>query len=263
MYCESCGELIPDDSSFCEFCGSPVKEVADEAVNEQIHIKKEKSVKNVEGFKENGYGSDSKPKAKIRILPIILIAVIALGGYAAVKMLGGDSGIPKISEIPGIILGKEDWKEPERSDFSWYVRASFDEMPAGGRSLVYKEIFGKWKVMAVNHVTEPEETFFSTVVLKEDSIKTEDGMTFNTAVEFTHHYVEFDGEKSRFEGDEGKDLLYANFENEYLSLALGDDRVAEIIFWEYDGKEYGQSHIYSDWDKDGMADLVNVLLFVR
>lgn len=117
--------------------------------------------------------------------------------------------------------------------------------------------------MAVNYVTEPEEIFFSTVVLKENSTKTDEGKTLNTAVEFTHHYVEFDGEKSEFEGDEGKDLLYANFENEYLSMALGDDRVAEIIFWEYDGKEYGQSHIYLDWDKDGIANLENVLLFAR
>lgn len=179
------------------------------------------------------------------------------------KTLGGDIGIPKIAEIPGIILDEEDWKEPERSDFSWYVRVSYDEMPVGGKALAYKDILGKWKVMAVNYVTEPEEIFFSTVVLKENSTKTDEGKTLNTAVEFTHHYVEFDGEKSEFEGDEGKDLLYANFENEYLSMALGDDRVAEIIFWEYDGKEYGQSHIYLDWDKDGIANLENVLLFAR
>ena len=42
MYCESCGEQIPDDSNFCESCGSPVKEVADKVVKEQINIEKER-----------------------------------------------------------------------------------------------------------------------------------------------------------------------------------------------------------------------------
>lgn len=26
MYCVSCGEQIPDDSRFCEFCGNPVED---------------------------------------------------------------------------------------------------------------------------------------------------------------------------------------------------------------------------------------------
>ncbi|MBP1920675.1 zinc ribbon domain-containing protein [Youngiibacter multivorans] len=300
MYCESCGKQIPDDSRFCEFCGNPVKddsnqglyndsnlglyndadlgpgndasegpskdviEEAKEEVNEgyKSSKKKDRTIKEVRKTSDSGYGSYSKPRARIRVLPIILVVLIAACGYAAVKALGGD-GIPRISDIPGIILGKDaSDKEITREDFSWYVAASYDEVPEGGAALAYKDILGQWKVMAVNYVSEPEETFFSTAVLKENSLKDE-GKTLNTAVEFTHHYVEFDGEKSEFEGDEAKDLLYANFEDGYLSLALGDDRLAEIIFWEKDGKEYGQSHIYSDWDKDGIADLINVLLFVR
>lgn len=76
MYCELCGEQIPGDSIFCEFCGSPVKEVVDEAVNEPINIEKEKTVKNVEVFKKYGYDSDSKPKAQIRIQTGIKMALL-------------------------------------------------------------------------------------------------------------------------------------------------------------------------------------------
>jgi hypothetical protein len=293
MYCESCGKQIPDDSRFCEFCGNPVKEDSNqglyndrdegtgnegdegpsndviEEANEEVNEgyksskKKDRTIKEVRKTSDSGYGSYSKPRARIRVLPIILVVLIAAGGYAAVKALGGD-GIPRISDIPNIILGKDaSDKEITREDFSWYVAASYDEVPQGGASLAYKDILGQWKVMAVNYVSEPEETFFSTAVIKENSSVTDEGKTLDIAVEFTHHYVEFDGEKSEFEGDEASDLLYANFEDGYLSMALGDDRLAEIIFWKKDGREYGQSHIYSDWDKDGIADLVNVLLFVR
>lgn len=275
MYCESCGKQIPDDSRFCEFCGSPVKDgsnegsyddsdegmvsYAAEEVNEDLNEKNKASKKRDRKIGESGYGSYGKQRSRIRVLPVILVAVIAAGGYWAVRTFGGDIGIP---DIPGIILGKEDGgKEISKDDFSWYVAASYDEVPQGGEALSYKDILGQWKVMAVNHVSEPHETFFSTAVIRENTSK--DEKTLDTAVEFTHHYVEFDGEKSEFEGDDAKDLLYANFEDGYLSMALGDDRLAEIIFWEKDGKEYGQSHIYSDWDKDGIADLVNVLLFVR
>ena len=45
MYCELCSEHILGDSSFREFCGSPVKEMLDESVNEPINIEKEKTVK--------------------------------------------------------------------------------------------------------------------------------------------------------------------------------------------------------------------------
>ena len=267
MYCESCGKQIPDDSRFCEFCGSPVKaetyedldEVAGKETGKEGNIASDKRKKG-----DSGYGSYSKPRARIRILPLVLVAVIAAGGYMAVKALGGDGGIPRVSDIPGLILGKGNADmEIGRDDFSWYVAASYDEVPQGGDVLEYKDILGEWKVMAVNYVSEPEETFFSTAVIKENSSVTDEGKTLDTAVEFTHHYVEFDGEKSEFEGDEASDLLYAAFEDGYLSMALGDDRLAEIIFWKKDGREYGQSHIYSDWDKDGIADLVNVILFTR
>lgn len=271
MYCESCGKQIPDDSRFCEFCGNPVKDgsnegsyddsvegmvsYAAEEVNEDLNGKNKASKR-----RGSGYGSYGRKRARIRVLPVILTALIAAGGYWAVKSFGGDIGIP---DIPGIILGKEDGgREISKDDFSWYIPASYDEVPQGGTALPYKDILGEWKGMAVNHVSEPEETFFSTAVIKENSSAGE-GKTLDTAVEFTHHYVEFDGEKSEFEGDDARDLLHANFEDGYLSMALGDDRLAEVIFWEKDGKEYGQSHIYSDWDKDGIADLVNVLLFVR
>jgi hypothetical protein len=112
--------------------------------------------------------------------------------------------------------------------------------------------------MVVNYVSEPEETYFSTVELKE--ISSSDN---NTSVDFTHHFVEYDGQKYPFEGDEAKDLLYGKYMDGYLSLVLGDDKTAEIIFWSKDGKEYGQSHIYSDWDNDGIADLTTVVLFMR
>lgn len=147
--------------------------------------------------------------------------------------------------------------EPVREDFNWYVPMSYDEVPQGGTPLAYEDILGAWKLMVVNYQAILEETYFSTVVLSEHNTE------FNTAVTFTHHTIEYDGETYPFKEDEAKDLLYANFINGQLVLALADDRIAEIIFWKKDGQEFGQSHIYFDWDNDGIADLVNVLLFTR
>lgn len=260
MYCVSCGEQIPDDSRFCEFCGNPVEddsmpvpnEVKIEESRDQTSSVKTNSAINENNNREiknkevNNVRSYDKPRSKIRILPFILITVLLVGGFLVVKALGGDQS----SNISDNSITRE--------DFSWYVPASYDDVPEGGVPLAYKDILGSWKVMTVNYVSEPEETFFSTLTLKEYASADQ-----NTAVEFLHHYVEYDGETYEFEGDEAKDLLYANFDDGFLHLALGDDRLALIQFWEKDGKKYGQSHIYSDWDNDGMADLVNVMLFTR
>ena len=263
MYCVSCGEQIPDDSRFCEFCGNPIEddptpvpfeEKVEESREEQTTSMKTNSEtkeymnREVKGKGVKDARSYDKPRSKIRIFPFILIAILLVGGYLVVKALSGDQG-SNISDLPGTIIGKdEEDNSVTREDFSWYVPASYDEVPEGGVPLAQEDILGAWKVMTVNYVSEPEEAFFSTLTLKNNT-----STDLNTAVEFLHHYVEYDA----------RDLLYADFEDGILYLALGDDRLAMILFWEKGGKEYGQSHIYSDWDNDGMADLVNVMLFVR
>ena len=259
MYCGSCGKPTPDDSRFCEFCGSPMQEKSADA--DELNDRSDAAEQRAYDGEQN---ARQKPRARIKILPILLVAAIAVGGIMAVNSLKGEEGILEISDIPSMIRGKTvSEKDITEDDFSWYVPASYDEVPKGGKTLPYKDILGVWKVMAVNHVSEPEETFFSTVTIKENSSAAEKGKNLNTAVEFTHHFVEFNGEKSALKGDEAKDLLYANYEDEVLIMALGDDRLAEIIFWENNKKQYGQSHVYADWDNDGIGDLVNVLLFIR
>ncbi len=254
MYCEKCGQQIPDDSKFCEFCGAPVKVEVKPKVTEPVLPIKETVIKKVKP--KQTIKKTAKPKLKSKLIPIILVTLIAVGGYFALNYLGMDEWLAK---LPDWITGKRDTTiEPTREDFSWYVPMSYDEVPQGGFELMYKDILGEWKVMVVNYVSDPEETYFSTVGLKEISSSGN-----NTSLEFTHHYIEYDGEKYPFEGDEAKDLLYGNYSDGYLTFALGDEEVAEIIFWSKDNHEYGQSHIYSDWDKDGLADLVKVLLFTR
>jgi hypothetical protein len=248
MHCESCGKQIPDDSKFCEFCGTAVKAkaVVKPSIQEE-HV--EKSVRKP---------AKTKPKSKLKLFPILLIAILGVGVYFAVNTLGTDDLISKLANLPNIIFGRDRvLGEPVREDFDWYVPMSYDDIPQGGTALDYNDILGAWKLMVINGQAIPEETFFSTAVLSEYASE------FNTKVELTHHFVEYDGEHYPFEGDEAKDLLYANYSNRYLTLALSDDRIAEIIFWKKDGHEYGQSHIYSDWDNDGIEDLVNVVLFTR
>ena len=253
MYCEACGKKIPEDSKFCEFCGHPVKTEVKPTVEPKLPVE-EPAV-----AKPNVTQPIKKPKtkSKSKLMPIILIALLVAGGYFAMSFLGMDDLLAKITDLPGLIFGN-DSKEPTREDFSWYVPMSYDVVPQDGVELSYKDILGKWKVMVVNYVSEPEETYFSTVVLKETSSSDN-----NTSADFTHHYVEYDGQKYPFEGVEAKDLLYGNYADSYLRLVLGDDNIAEIIFWSKDGKEYGQSHIFSDWDNDGIADLATVVLFMR
>lgn len=252
MHCESCGKQIPDDSKFCEFCGTPVKE----KTNVKPVVQEKQVEKPVRKPAKPNSIKETKPKSKFKIFPILLIAIIGAGVYFAVSMLGTDDLIAKLTNLPNMIFGKE-LKEPVRADFDWYVPMSYDLVPEDGEALDDKDILGAWKLMVINYQAIPEETFFSTAVLSEASTES------NFEVDLTHHYVEYDGEQYPFEGDASKDLLYANYKDGYLLLALSDDRIAEIIFWKKDGQEYGQSHIYSDWDNDGIADLVNVLLFTR
>lgn len=253
MYCEKCGKEIPDDSKFCEFCGTPVKVVEKAKGTEPVLPKKEvvnKKPKDIQTVKKV-----KKPKSKF-LFVILFIALIAIGGYFALSFLGMEDLLTK---IPNLILGKNDsMAEPTRSDFSWYVPMSYDEIPQDGIELMLEDIQGEWKVMAINYLSTPEETYFSTVELSENA-----SSEFNITVDFTHYYVEYDGEKYPFEEEDAKERLYANFNNSYLTLALGDDKIAEIIFWSANGQEYGQSHIYSDWDNDGFDDLTTVVLFTR
>ena len=254
MHCESCGKQIPDDSKFCEFCGTAVKAKAIvkpiiEAKQAEKHVRKPAKPTPIK---------ETQSKSKFKLFPILLIALIGAGVYFAVSMLGTENLFSKITDLPNTLFGKDkELGEPAREDFDWYVPMSYDEVPQGGTALDYDDILGTWKFMVVNYQSIPEETYFSTAVLSEHNSE------FNTAVDLTHHFVEYDGEQYPFEGDEAIDLLYANYSDGYLVLALSDDRIAEIIFWKKDGREYGQGHIYSDWDNDGIADLVNVLLFTR
>lgn len=250
MYCEACGKKIPEDSKFCEFCGHPVKGEVKSKVEPRLPVEEPEVVKPKVAQRQ-------KAKSKSKLMPIILIALIVVGGYFAISFLGMDDLLTKITDLPSLIFGKNS-NEPIREDFSWYVPMSFDIVPQDGVELSYKDILGQWKVMVVNYVSEPEETYFSSVELKEIS-----SSESNTSVDFTHYYVEYDGEKYPFEGDEAKDLLYGKYMDDYLRLVLGDDKTAEIIFWSKNGMEYGQSHIYSDWDNDGVEDLTTLVLFTR
>lgn len=253
MYCEKCGKEIPDDSKFCEFCGTPVKVIEKPRVTEPVLPKDESVVKKAKVIQE--VKKTKKPKSKF-LFVILFIALIAVGGYFTLSFLGMEDLLTK---IPNLILGKNDsMDEPTRSDFSWYVPMSYDEIPQDGIELMIEDIQGEWKVMVVNYLSVPEETYFSTVELSENT-----SLEFNITVDFTHHYIKYDGEKYPFEEIDAKERLYANFNNGYLTLALGDDKIAEVIFWRANGQEYGQSHIYSDWDNDGFDDLTTVILFTR
>lgn len=254
MYCEKCGQQIPDDSKFCEFCGAPIRGIEKSKVVEpDLPIEEPivKKVKPIQTIKE------PKPKPKSKLLFIIMLLIlVGVGGYFVLNFLGmGDL----ITNLPNLILGKSDASEvPTRDDFNWYVPMSYDEVPTDGTQLMYEDILGEWKIMVVNYISVPEETYFSTVDLKENA-----SSEFNTTLDFTHHYIEYDGEEYPFEGEDAKDLLYGYFGDGYLTLPLGDDKIAWVIFWAKDGHEYGQSHIYSDWDNDGIADLTTAVLFTR
>lgn len=251
MYCESCGKQIPDDSRFCEFCGTAIKVKSDV----KPVVEKKVSKPELKPTKSKPI-QVTKPKSKFKLFPILLVAIIGAGVYFGISMLGTDDLFSKLTDLPNSLFGKE-ISEPVREDFEWYVPMSYDEIPQGGSALNYDDILGAWKLMVINTQSIPEESYFSTAVLSEQASE------LNTAVNLTHHFVEYDGEQYPFEGEEAKDLLYANYTDGLLILPLSDDRIAEVIFWKKDGQEYGQSHIYADWDNDGIADLVNVLLFTR
>ena len=242
MHCEECGKQIPDDSKFCEFCGHPISLKTES----REPIKPEKKIQTEH---------PKKKKSRPFFMPIIVIAILGLATYFAFTFLNVGDIIRNLSDT---LFSKNGSSEISRNDFDWYNPSSFDEVPQGATSLDFDEIQGDWKLMVINYVSDPEETYFSTVVLSPSESSTD-----NISIDFTHHFVEYDGERYDYTEEESKDLLYANFSDGILTLQLDDERRAEIIFWRIDGKDFGQSHIYQDWDSDGIEDLVNVLLFTR
>lgn len=239
MHCEECGKHIPDDSKFCEFCGHPIQ-LKTETIEPQKKIK---------------HDLPKKKKSIPFVMPVILIAVLGLATYFAFTFLNvGDI----FRDLSNTLFSGNKSSEISRNDFDWYIPSSFDEVPQNATSLEFDDIQGEWKLMVVNYVSDPEETYFSSAVISPSNSNTD-----NTSIDFTHHYVEYDGERFDYSDEESKDLLYANYSNGILTLQLDDERRAEIVFWRIDGKDYGQSHIYQDWDNDGIEDLVNVLLFTR
>ena len=166
MYCESCGKQIPDDSKFCEFCGTAVKA----KTKPESFVEEKKLEKVVRKPVKASPVKETKSKSRFKLFPILLIAIIGAAVYFAVSMLGTDDLLTKLTNLPNTILGKDkELSEPVRADFDWYVPMSYDEVPQGGTALAYEDILGAWKLMVINYQAIPEETFFSSAVLSEAS----------------------------------------------------------------------------------------------
>ena len=75
MHCESCGKQIPDDSKFCEFCGTAVKA---KAIEKPI-IEAKQAEKPVRKPAKPTPIKEAKSKSRFKLFPILLIALIAAG----------------------------------------------------------------------------------------------------------------------------------------------------------------------------------------
>lgn len=147
-------------------------------------------------------------------------------------------------------------------DFNWHFEEYYYEIPEGAVELSYMDILGEWKLMAVNYLPDTEEIHYSSAVISEYSPDSTH-MGANTSVLLTHQYTKYDGEKYFYDEEDSTDMVLCSYGEGILQMALGDDKVLDVIFWEKEGKQYGQSYLFRDDDNDGFADLVFSLAFVR
>lgn len=306
MYCESCGKKIPDDSRFCEYCGSQVNpEIvihSEEDIDNGKHYEQEnKQDYEQEIEEEYDYDYEETPMPKksglIKSLSIFLVlAIVLVGGYKLISQFIGknpeqileNSNKPSMASesrndqasnnAPGNIAPENNAPENNTSgnnvpvannsvtinedDFNWHFEEYYYEIPDGAAELSYKDILGEWKLMAVNYLPDTEEIHFSTAVISEYS-PDEAHMGANTSVFFKHQYTKFDGEKYYYDEEDSEDMVLCSYGEGILQMALGDDKVMDVIFWEREGKQYGQSYLFKDDDNDGFADLVFSMAFVR
>jgi hypothetical protein len=285
MFCESCGKNIPDESKFCEFCGSEVISESvihsAEDIDNGIHYEQE-----IEEKYE--YAKTATPKKsgfiKKAAILVVLVAVI-IGGYSVISQFlgtnpektGEESNNPsKSSESKN---EQPSYNDPENNvtennayenivitinedDFNWHFEEYYYQIPEGANELSYLDIMGQWKLMAVNYLSDSEEIHFSVAVISEYS-PDEAHIGANTSVFLKHQYTKYDGEKYFYDEEESTDLVLCSYGEGILQMALADDKVLDVIFWENEGKQYGQSYLFRDDDNDGFADLIFSIALVR
>ena len=87
MYCESCGKNIPDESRFCEYCGSEVKKTSEaEETTESEEFSAEQDIKISGNITKSSEGSYNwmyefslwkNPAVLITVFKVLLIAMMA------------------------------------------------------------------------------------------------------------------------------------------------------------------------------------------
>ncbi|MGB4439557.1 MAG: zinc ribbon domain-containing protein [Sedimentibacter sp.] len=282
MFCESCGKNIPDDSRFCEYCGSKVTVEADTSPKEETITENSDYVSVIKREEEAVHSNNVIPKksgfVKKAAILIIAAAAVIFGGFSLISQLLKEDPKTESNALNDVSRGNSGKSEPEQpsenppvqdsfiliseEDFEWYSIASYDQMPEGASALSYMDILGEWKVMAVNYVSEPAESYFSIGIVEEYS-PSENDIGANTSVTLMHQYIEVKEEKHFFDEDNSTDMVLCSYGEGVLEMVLGDDKILDIIFWEKEGKQYGQSHLYRDDDNDGFADLITSVAFVR
>lgn len=292
MFCESCGKNIPDQSRFCEYCGSEViPEIfiqSDEYTDSDKHYQQENEQYYEQDIEEEYHYDKTEMPIKsglIKKLSVFLVlALILMAGYYLISQFIGKNSQknvenstkpPKVSEsinnqvsnnAPGNNASENNVPNSattiDEDDFNWHFEEYNYEIPEGAVELSYMDILGEWKLMAVNYLPDTEEIHYSSAVISEYS-PDEEHIGANTSVFFTHQYTKFDGEKYFYDEEDSTDMVLCSYGEGVLQMALADDKVLDVIFWEKEGKQYGQSYLFRDDDNDGFADLVFSLAFVR
>ena len=77
MFCIKCGHEIPDDSAYCQKCGSPVENAA---MHESDVI-----TRNNQTFEENSYIAKKQSRMSVIFAAIIILVLILVGFFYYTK----------------------------------------------------------------------------------------------------------------------------------------------------------------------------------
>ena len=164
MFCENCGNKIPDGSAFCEECGTKIETGTPVSTQNNTPPKQPISNYNSNQIEDQSY---SPKKKKPVALIIVIIIIIGVGGFFGIKMLNekddfkfGTNVSPSVSDNATSeaqpkeskqsykdYKGYEDGKDASIGDFFWFTEdVKWDGLPESMTVIKdFNEISGYWK----------------------------------------------------------------------------------------------------------------------
>ena len=245
MFCENCGNKIPDDSVFCEECGAKTEPDAPASVQKQtpapvpvppspVYLQPQAYVPPPVPQQPVGYYGVQQPRPKkksraglVIIIIAVFLAVVGVGGYFGIRALT-DAGIISFAGTPFE-------QKPSPGDFGWFIRGGYSQgMPNDAAALTsFEDIKGEWKAVMLIDPDHKVYQTYSYMIAKVTISGSADSLIMTWS--YIDYYDE-DGSKKAYSGSD--DYMGMFDAGKGLGAGEEEDYFEIPYFWEKNGKQY-------------------------